>query len=76
MPLPGPPAENDPPPPMSIFKTCKKCVKSVTKRIKIQAKEGKCDVGNWVFSKSWEFFRNFWGFWGEFLGNFLEISSE
>ena len=39
MPLPGPPAENDPPPPMSIFKTCKKYVKSVTKLIKIQAKK-------------------------------------
>ena len=40
MPLPGPPAENDPPPPMSIFKTCKKYVKSVTKLIKIQVKKG------------------------------------
>ena len=37
MPLPGPPAENDPPPPMSIFKTCKKCEKNFF--IKIQSKK-------------------------------------
>ena len=38
----------------------------------------KCDVGNWIFSKSWEFFGTFleylWEFFGvfaDFLGNFL-----
>ena len=28
----------------------------------------KCDVGNWIFSKSWEFL-NFGGIFGEFFGN-------
>ena len=37
----------------------------------------KCDVGNWIFSKSWEFFGNsfeiFWEFYGNSLLNFLRI---
>ena len=35
----------------------------------------KCDVGDWIFSKSYEFFENLFGnfldFLGEFFGNFL-----
>jgi hypothetical protein len=33
----------------------------------------KCDVGNWIFSKSWECFGNVLGI---FLGNFLRILCE
>ena len=36
-----------------------------------------CDVRNWIFLKSWEFFGeffgNFWGFFGEFLRKSLGI---
>ena len=31
----------------------------------------KCDVGNWIFSKSWEFFTNVLGVSWEFFGNSL-----
>ena len=33
----------------------------------------KCDVGNWIFSKSWEFLGIFWVFFGKLFGNSLEI---
>ena len=33
----------------------------------------KCDVGNWIFSKSSEFLGNFLGIFGEFLGFLWEV---
>ena len=44
------------------------------------AEASKCDVGNWIFSKSydffseivWNFLENFLEFFGNFLGIFLE----
>ena len=36
----------------------------------------KCDVGNWILSKSWEFFEKLFGnfmIFGEFIKNFLAI---
>ena len=36
----------------------------------------KCDVGNWIFSKSWEFFEKLFGNFMDFLGSLLRIFGE
>ena len=33
----------------------------------------KCDVGNWIFSQSWEFFEKLFGNFMDFFGSLLRI---